>query len=286
MAYVLQADAFAKKRDEAVRLLASCGRDLVVIDHAYTGGPGGQWTPGEIATIRNGKPGRKVVAYLSIGEAEDYRDYWKPEWDKNKDGKPDAGAPEFLCAVNPDWAGNYRVKYWRKDWQELILKYADAIVTQGFDGIYMDIVDGFETFEESNGDWIDNRPNPETGSTYRRDMVEWVKRLAARVRAKNKGFLLIAQNASQLVEHPDYMAAINAIGQEDLFTNGNKKQKAESTNYILGYLKRARAKMPILCIEYCKKPDLRDYVQQEAKKNGIVLLITDRNLKTLGESGG
>ena len=285
MAYVLQGEGLSKNRAEAVRLLAQCGRDLIVVDYSYDGGAGGKWTPEEIAAIRNGKPGRKVVAYISIGEAEDYRDYWKREWDKDKDGKPDPGAPAFLCAANPDWKGNYRVRYWNKDWQAIILRYVDAVVAQGFDGMYMDIVDGFEFFEEDKGDWIDNRPNPETGSTYRRDMIEWVKTLATRARAQRKDFILIAQNASQLLEHPDYLETISAIGCEDLFTNGNKKQKTKETDYILGFLKKAQGRIPILCIEYCKKPDLREFVMQEARKNGIVLLITDRNLKTLGESG-
>lgn len=100
MAYVLQADAYAKTRAAAVRKLAACGRDFVVIDMAFDGSPAGAWTKHEVRAIRAGKPGRKVVAYFSVGEAEDYRGYWNPLWDADHDGQPDAGAPAWLGNVN------------------------------------------------------------------------------------------------------------------------------------------------------------------------------------------
>src|SRR3954469_23633893 len=93
-AYVLQADALAASKAEAVSRLTSCGRDWVVLDASFSGED--PWTTKELARIRAGQPGRKVVAYLSIGEAEDYRAYWQRSWDANRDGKPDTGAPAFL----------------------------------------------------------------------------------------------------------------------------------------------------------------------------------------------
>ena len=184
-AYVLQADALAKSRTAAVAQLAACGRDWIVLDAAFsTDEP---WTPADLKFIRAGKSGRKVIAYLSIGEAEDYRPYWKREWDANKDGKPDTNAPAFLAGENPGWHGNYRVKYWHAGWQKLILAAVDQIVAQGFDGVYLDIVDGFETFEQDGKNFIDDRVNPETKQSYRRDMVDWVKAVAARARGERSG---------------------------------------------------------------------------------------------------
>jgi cysteinyl-tRNA synthetase len=282
MAYVLQADKLAKPKAAAVARLAACGRDLVVIDYSYDGGTDGKWTHGEIDAIRRGKPGRKVIAYLSIGEAEDYRPYWRKAWDANRDGRPDSGAPAFLCPVNPDWQGNYKVRYWDPTWQKIILAYLDEIVAQGFDGVYLDIVDGFEFFEydAKKDDWIDNRPNPSTGNTYREDTVAWVLRLAARARAKaGKGFLVIPQNAAQLLEHPKYLAEINAIGVEDLFTDGNRKQGKDDTRYVLDFLKHAkRAGKPVFVIEYGKKEAARNISRQGARAGGFRLLLTDRNL--------
>ncbi|TAN37800.1 MAG: hypothetical protein EPN23_04615 [Verrucomicrobia bacterium] len=44
-------------------------------------------------------------AYLSIGEAGDYRGYWEKEWS--------AQPPTWLGAENPDWKGNFKVRYWQ-----------------------------------------------------------------------------------------------------------------------------------------------------------------------------
>jgi len=78
-----------------------------------------------------------------LGEAEDYRYYWKDEWKNNP--------PKWLEDENPDWEGNYKVKYWMKDWQNIIYgnsdSYLDKILSVGFDGVYLDIIDAFEYFE-------------------------------------------------------------------------------------------------------------------------------------------
>src|ERR1041385_7969696 len=253
-AYVLQADALAKSRDAAVAKLGACGRDWIVLDAAFSGDE--RWTSADLAAIRAGRAGRKVIAYLSIGEAENYREYWRREWDANRDGKPDAGAPVFLLEENPEWKGNYRVKYWRADWQEVILAEVERIIAAGFDGLYLDIVDGFETFERDGKNFIDDRLNPETKQTYRRDMVDWVKAIAARARKKNPAALIIPQNGTQLLAHADFLGVVDAVGVEDLFTNGDKLQPAGETKNILGFLAPvAAAHKPVLDIEYAKKPE-------------------------------
>lgn len=281
-AYVLQANSFAKTKPAAVERLTTCGRDWIVLDaHFDTETP---WERAELAAIRDGQLGRKVIAYISIGEAEDYRPYWRKEW--GGQGKLTAVAPAWLGAENPEWNGNYRVKYWHAEWQKLMLAAIDDAMARGFDGVYLDIVDGFETFEQEGKEFIDDRVNPETKQSYRRDMMDWVKAIAARARAKNPSALVIPQNGSQLVAHPDFLEVISAIGIEDLFTNGNKVQPASHTNEVLGHLRElAAAKKPALLIEYPKKAERQALSKKLAEENGFVWLVTDRQLKTLGESG-
>ena len=281
-AYILQADSFAKTKPAAVAQLKESGRDWIVLDAAFAGNT--PWEQADLDAIRNGKAGRKVVAYLSIGEAEDYRPYWKSEWGSN--GNRTASAPAWLGIENPEWKGNYQIKYWDADWQKLVLAAVDDAMARGFDGVYLDIVDGFETYEQGADGYQDNRMNPETKQTYRRDMVDWVKAIAARARAKNPAALVIPQNGSQLVVHKDFIEVINAQGIEDLFTNGKKLQPASHTDEILGNLKLlASAKKPVLLIEYPKTPERQALSKKLAKENGLVWLVTDRQLKTLGQSG-
>lgn len=84
----------------------------------------------------------------------------------------------------------------------------DEALARGFDGVYLDIVYGFETFEQDGRDFIVGRVNPETKQSYRRDMVDWVKTIAARARAKHPGALVVPQNGSELLTQADYFAVI------------------------------------------------------------------------------
>ena len=281
-AYVLQAEALAKTKPAVIERLAACGREWIILDAAFDAET--RWERAELEAIRGGQSQRKVIAYISIGEAEDYRPYWRKEW--GKQGRLTAAAPGWLGTENPEWKGNYRVKYWQADWQKLILAAIDETMSAGFDGVYLDIVDGFETFEQAGKEYLDNRVNPETKQSYRRDMVDWVKAIAARARAKNPGALVIPQNGSQLLAHADFLAAISAIGIEDLFTNGNQLQPKTHAHEVLGDLKEmAAAQQPVLLIEYPKSADRQALAKQRAKENGLIWLVTDRELKTLGTSG-
>ncbi len=290
MAYVLQGEKLSPDRKSAVKLLKECGRELVVVDVCYEGGKGdgGRWTKDEIGEIRSGAPNRKIAAYISIGEAEDYRPYWKKEWDADNDGKPDRAAPAFLDKVNPDWPGNYKVKYWNADWQKIILNEIARITDQGFDGVYLDIVDAFEFFEYDSVkmDWQDDRRNPDTGKTYREDMISWVGKIAEFARGTRKDFIVIPQNGSQLLKDPGFVKTISAIGIEDLFTEGNKIRKPKDFKDRLAYLSEMRkAGKAVLVIEYGTDEKSNTASMKGASENGFTLLITDRNLTTIGKSG-
>ena len=68
----------------------------------------------DVASLKTKANGgqRLVISYLSIGEAEDYRFYWDPDWNDDP--------PDWLDEANPDWPGNYKVRYWDPDWQDII----------------------------------------------------------------------------------------------------------------------------------------------------------------------
>ena len=103
------------------------------------------FTASEINQLKSKANGGKrlVICYMSIGEAEDYRYYWESGWK--------VGNPSFLDKENPNWKGNFKVRYWDKDWQKIIYgnnsSYLKKILDAGFDGVYLDIIDAFEYFE-------------------------------------------------------------------------------------------------------------------------------------------
>ena len=129
------------KKQSRAQFLTALGQsrfDLIVMDYSFDGSAEGEFTPEEITALKT-QLGGKVLAYLSIGEAEDYRWYWQADWKKNP--------PAWLDRENPNWKGNYEVRYWQPEWQAIILQYLDKIIAAGYDGVYLDLVDNYEYYE-------------------------------------------------------------------------------------------------------------------------------------------
>jgi uncharacterized protein (TIGR01370 family) len=104
--------------------------DMVVIDLETKTGP---ITKVEVQRIKDS--GKVVIAYLSLGEAEDYRPYWDQQW------KP--GHPEWLGKQSTVWKGNYVVKdLMSKEWTEVSKKQLTTVKQLGFDGIVVAGVNG------------------------------------------------------------------------------------------------------------------------------------------------
>jgi cysteinyl-tRNA synthetase len=93
--------------------------------------------------VKSNGGSRLVISYMSIGEAEDYRFYWQMEWKSSP--------PSWMERENPDWPGNFKVRYWEEEWQDIIYgnagSYLKKILDAGFDGVYLDIIDAYEYFE-------------------------------------------------------------------------------------------------------------------------------------------
>jgi cysteinyl-tRNA synthetase, unknown class len=105
------------------------------MDYSRNGSDEDKFTADEISTLKDSPGGQKrVLSYLSIGEAENYRWYWAEKLGRNRNGKPDAGAPAWLGSSNPDWPGN-KVRYWDAGWQEIVYAYVDKVLDADYDGV-------------------------------------------------------------------------------------------------------------------------------------------------------
>lgn len=139
--YLINSENFSTKQS-FIDAVKETDYDVIIMDlyHNETA-----YTLTEIEQLKTKINGgtRLVVCYMSIGEAEDYRFYWDDSWS--------TGDPVWLDRENPNWAGNFKVRYWEDEWQEIILSgansYLGEILSAGFDGVYLDIIDGFEYFE-------------------------------------------------------------------------------------------------------------------------------------------
>jgi cysteinyl-tRNA synthetase, unknown class len=161
--------------------------------------------------------GKKVIAYLSIGEAEDYRSYWESNWKE--------GIPTFIEEENKDWEGNFRVQYWRERWQDIIFNTVDKLMYQGWDGVYLDRVDVYQHFEDEGRD------------EAREEMIHFVTNISKRVHGIDKTSYVFGQNAEELYEVRLYRKNVDGIGVEDLFFDDNSEVNAKDREYRLQFLK-------------------------------------------------
>lgn len=131
-----------KSKKAYLQAIKNTDYDLVFVDLFYD--DQNPLTLSDVKSLKKKKHSgtRKVCAYLSIGEAEDYRYYWKKRWNKK------SKRPSWIVEENPEWKGNYKVKYWKSAWKKIVYKYLDKIVAKGFDGVYLDVIDAYEYFEE------------------------------------------------------------------------------------------------------------------------------------------
>ncbi len=214
---------------EPVEIVTS-GFKMVVFDYSRTGDEDGVYSEEEITGIS----GYDIlpVSYISIGEAEDYRFYWNRSWEKN--------SPEWLGEMNPDWEGNYKVKYWMDEWKQIVFEYLDIIIEQGFSGIYLDIVDGFEYW--SDPEIKKNETLTEEDAAQK--MITFIKEISSY--CKNKGgrdFLIIPQNGERIINFDRdnyFIDSISGIGIEDLFFNGTLPVSDSELNYRLGFIERIK----------------------------------------------
>lgn len=250
-------------------LVADAPYDLVVVDYSRDGSAARAFSRAEVAQMQRKPDGgaRIVLAYLSIGEAEDYRFYWQRSWVSTP--------PPWLGAENPDWPGNYAVRYWDQQWQGLILgspgAYLDAILAAGFDGVYLDRVDAFDIA-------VPGVPRPERLAL----MSAFVSAIATYARQHRPGFIVVGQNGEELLADPDYAETIDAVGKEDLFFglagDGTLNSKAELRASLTPLQRFQASGKPVFVVEYLDTPQAKALAQQQAAALGAPLFIASREL--------
>ena len=243
--------------------------DLMVIDHAisYNKRFQRQITREEIARMQRRSDGsrRLVLSYLSIGEAESYRFYWKPEWARNK--------PAWHLAENCAWPRNHLVRFWHRDWKRIIYagskSYLKRIIDAGFDGVYLDRVDVY-------GEVLRERRNART------DMIDFVIELAKQARRLKPGFVVIVQNAEDLLNDRRYRHAIDGLGKEDLLYG--QEATGERNPFFLIWRSAALIRKlqwefkPVFAVEYLTTKKAITNAALEMRARGLIPTFAHRDL--------
>ena len=250
--------------------IAGLSPEVVVIDYSQDGGPDSEFSRSDITGLRDAMsdPGL-VISYMSIGEAESYRYYWQSAWTSDKPGWPEK--------ENPNWEGNYKVRYWDPEWQSIILgsasSYLDRIIAAGFDGVYLDIIDAYDYFAEQGRETAED------------EMVAFVSAISQYAKLKRPGFLIFPQNAPELGARSDYMAVVDGIGMEGVYfgwEEPNRRTSAADTTWLEEQLARfIDAGRTVLAVDYASgKDDVAD-AYRLSRAHGFTPTVTDVDLAGL-----
>ena len=186
--------------------------NLVVIDSELNGQ---SLTSSQLKPLQ--EKNKKIFAYVSLGQAEDYRSYWKKAWFKTK--------PAWLGDENRLWKGNYTVNdLMSKEWTDISKLILTSIINAGFDGI---VISGIGTQKNSN--------------IYLQRVSEFIKR-------KNPDFKIIIQDYFPII----LMTHIDGVLKQNLVFNFNGDKLSEDTiQQNIELLKPFQeANKPVLIIEY------------------------------------
>lgn len=299
----------------AIEVLAASGYDMLVLEPTRTDAELSDFdTKNMVERLKasmahDGAHRKLIIAYVDIGEAEDWRWYWT--WSKETE---EAQVPEevdlpddwpgYIVARDPDgWVGNYPVAYWDQDWKDIIIygedrdttpdrdytSAIDELVLDGFDGIYLDWVEGFENehvIAAAQAEGLDPI----------QEMIDFIAEIRDYARERNPDFLVIQQNAAALIdEHPEILDHIDAIAQEGVWYDGvagddwddvegyffNEQDLIDE--YLALLSQYLTGGVPVFNCEYALEEDAAD-AYERSEREGYVPYVTRRSLSQLTDT--
>lgn len=211
-----------------------------------------------------------VIAYLSLGEAEDYRSYFSTL------------PKELILFENKNWKGNYVLKYWYPQWHEIIYKRDNSllnnIINQGFDGVFLDVVDVYKRFNDK--------------ALAAKRMAKLVINLSVMAKTTNPKFLVNIQNGFDiLMDLPQdlrdqFLNSVDGISIEAHFFNYTPDEVVlnpwfKDLEPVIDMYRKAGKSLYM--IEYVVDEKQRRIVEAYCKENGIKLLLTNKELDGKGD---
>lgn len=226
---------------------------------------------GQITALRNFQ-GKLLYAYISIGEAEDYRAYWNKTWD--------VSPPAFVLEQNSGWEGNFPAAFWNAEWQNIVVNRIDKARATRYAGVYLDIVDGYK--KQAVKDAYCG-----TNAEVRVEMENFVREISVRAKSVDPEFAIIPQNDVGLLSFDEsrpesglnhaYLSAIDGIGVEDLwYDDDTRLEWTKGDLELITFAQQAGQVCPATSCPVQTRNQV-DFITN-AVSSGLILFITDRNL--------
>jgi uncharacterized protein (TIGR01370 family) len=210
--------------------------------------------------IKNKKA--KLFAYISVGEIEPYRKYYK-EVDKS-----------WIVGENKDWK-TYVADIRKKEYREFLINKVLKNLSQ-YDGFFFDTLDSYQ---------IALKPNEY--KDYENALTEFIIQVKKTFPDKkiilNRGFEVVPQ----VKDYIDAVVAESLFYGLDTKTMKYKKMKEEDTRWLLNKLNEIKKLgVKVIVIDYVdpKNKKLQKEVAKKIYENGFIPYVTDKDLKTLGTS--
>ncbi|WP_309642296.1 endo alpha-1,4 polygalactosaminidase [Flavobacterium sp.] len=118
--------------------IAATNYDMITIDLFYNDR---LLTANEIEKLKTKANGGKrlIISYVNIGAVENWRYYWKTTWQINN--------PIWIKKKYAGYDDEFYVQFWHEDWKKIIYgnpdSYVKKIIDAGFDGAFLDNVEGY-----------------------------------------------------------------------------------------------------------------------------------------------
>jgi cysteinyl-tRNA synthetase len=146
--YLINVNNFSNKK-AMIDAIADSKYDIALIDLFFINEDHDEILTKEDVNKLKTKPQggkRLVIAYISVGSAENYRYYWQSGWK--------VGKPKWLKKEYEDWEDEIWVQFWHDEWKSIIYgndkSYIKKIIDAGFDGAYLDNVEAYYFLEEDD----------------------------------------------------------------------------------------------------------------------------------------
>lgn len=227
-------------------------------------------TPADMERLKRKPDGsrRLVLGYLPVGEADIKRWYYTDDMR----AKP----PAWLGLENPNWPGSRHARYWDPSWRALMATGDDSLLRRilavGFDGALLDRVDAY-------GDWREERPSGQN------DMIDLVATIRDIASERNPDFLLVPQNAEDLLLSARYRRLIDGLNKESLLTGlsgPGVPNSEDDVEWSLKRLKKAQSDgVTIFATEYVSDPASQRRLSDRLETYGFKPFFGVRELDVL-----
>lgn len=249
--------------------IAAAPVDVKVVEPTSDGG--NTWfTTAQVTTMKGSRG--DVYGYFSIGEAENFRDYWATL------------SPSLIGPENPQFAGDFQVAYWTSEWQTICFDYCDRMLARGYDGMYMDVVDEYQlTWARNNvpGGGITNSGNA---------MIALIQSIRDHAQAQDPAFKICVNGAEEMLyPNPDsavgsgYLETFDVMFKEEVFYSNGNLQTFNNYDFTAQNLQKAVSTgRPAIAIEYITGATKVANVKSLCAGYGIGYYIANPNLDLIG----